>query len=138
MHEGAALPSWVALAYLIAGVCFILALRGLSNPETSRRGNRIGMVGMTIAVLTTLAHYVPLSGTEDPFPQVGLGTLAEILVAIAIGATIGIVTARRIAMTAMPQLVAAFHSLVGMAAGVVAAAAHLNSEAVGIAGRLTP
>ncbi|HEX4737579.1 MAG TPA: NAD(P)(+) transhydrogenase (Re/Si-specific) subunit beta [Allosphingosinicella sp.] len=133
MHEGAALPSWVALAYLIAGICFILALRGLSNPETSRRGNRIGMVGMTIAVLTTLAHYAPLSGSEDPFPLVSLGTLGEILGAIAIGAAIGIVTARRIAMTAMPQLVAAFHSLVGMAAVLVAAAAYLNPDAFGIA-----
>jgi NAD(P) transhydrogenase subunit beta len=133
MHEGAALPSWVALAYLIAGICFILALRGLSNPETSRRGNRIGMVGMAIAVLTTLAHYAPISSSEDPFPLVSMGTLAEILGAIAVGAAIGIVTARRIAMTAMPQLVAAFHSLVGLAAVLVAAAAYLNPDAFGIA-----
>jgi NAD(P) transhydrogenase subunit beta len=133
MHEGAALPAWVALAYLVAGVCFILALRGLSNPETSRRGNRIGMAGMAIAVLTTLVHYAPFSGSEDPFPLVSLGKLGEILIAIAIGAGIGIVTARRIAMTAMPQLVAAFHSLVGLAAVLVAAAAYLNPDAFGIA-----
>src|SRR3569833_2318634 len=119
MHEGAALPNWVALAYLIAGVCFILALRGLSNPETSRRGNRIGMIGMTIAVQTTLAHYAPLSGSEDPFPLVSLGMLGEMLGALASGAAIGFVTGRRIAMTALPQLGAAFDSLVGMAAVLV-------------------
>ncbi|MEA3004423.1 MAG: H+-translocating transhydrogenase subunit beta [Sphingomonadales bacterium] len=133
MHQGAALPSWVALAYLVAGICFILALRGLSNPETSRRGNRIGMAGMTIAVLTTLVHYAPFSNSEDPFPLVSLETLAEIVGAIAIGGAIGLVTARRIAMTAMPQLVAAFHSLVGLAAVLVAAAAYLNPDAFGIA-----
>src|SRR3954453_11599030 len=98
MHEDAALPSWVALAYLIAGICFILALRGLSNPETSRRGNRIGMIGMTVAVLTTLIHYAPFSSSEDPFPLVSMGSLAEILGAIVVGAAIGLVTARRIAM----------------------------------------
>lgn len=117
MHE--AVNPWVALAYLIAGVCFILALRGLSSPETSRRGNRLGMVGMGIAVVTTLV-------THD------IASLPEILVAIAIGGIIGWVIARRIAMTAMPQLVAAFHSLVGMAAVLVGVAAYLNPQAFGI------
>ncbi len=117
MHE--AVNPWVALAYLIAGVCFILALRGLSSPETSRRGNRLGMVGMGIAVVTTLV-------THD------IASLPEILVAIAIGGAIGWVIARRIAMTAMPQLVAAFHSLVGMAAVLVGVAAYLNPQAFGI------
>jgi NAD(P) transhydrogenase subunit beta len=131
--EGAALPAWVALAYLIAGICFILALRGLSSPVSSRTGNRIGIAGMTIAVLTTLIHYRPLPDNDNPFSWLSTGTLIEILAAIAIGAAIGLVTARRIAMTAMPQLVAAFHSLVGMAAVLVAASAYLNPDAFGIA-----
>src|SRR5690348_14535347 len=118
-------PAWVLLAYLIAGVCFILALRGLSCPETSRRGNRTGMIGMAIAVATTLALHHSAA-------------VAEIAGAIVIGGAIGLVTARRIQMTAMPQLVAAFHSLVGMAAVLVGAAAFLNPEAFGIATRITP
>ncbi|WP_205481865.1 NAD(P)(+) transhydrogenase (Re/Si-specific) subunit beta [Sphingomonas arenae] len=114
-------PAWVVLAYLIAGVCFILALRRLSSPETSRRGNRLGMVGMAIAVVITLAVH-------------DIASLLEISVAIAIGAVIGLTTARRIQMTAMPQLVAAFHSLVGLAAVLVGAAAFLNPDAFGILG----
>ena len=121
MHEAAAVPSWVLLAYLVAGVCFILALRGLSHPETSRRGNMIGMVGMAIAVVTTLAIHE-------------IASLPEILAAMAIGGAVGLVTARKIQMTAMPQLVAAFHSLVGMAAVLVGAAAFLNPDAFGIMG----
>ena len=128
MH-GAALPAWVLLAYLAAGVCFILALRGLSSPESSRRGNRAGMIGMAIAVGTTLVHYSPGAAAG----RVDSVALLEILAAVALGGTIGLVTARRIAMTAMPQLVAAFHSLVGLAAVLVAAAAYLNPEAFGIA-----
>jgi NAD(P) transhydrogenase subunit beta len=120
MHAAVAPPGWVSLAYLIAGALFILALRGLSSPVSSRRGNRMGMAGMAIAVVTTLVTHE-------------VAALWEILVAIAIGGAIGFVTARRIAMTAMPQLVAAFHSLVGMAAVLVAAAAYLNPEAFGIA-----
>jgi NAD(P) transhydrogenase subunit beta len=114
-------PAWVAIAYLVAGVCFILALRGLSSPETSQRGNRLGMIGMAIAVVTTLAVHE-------------IASLPEIAGAIVIGAAIGLVTARRIQMTAMPQLVAAFHSLVGLAAVLVGAAAFLNPEAFGILG----
>ncbi|MDP8912063.1 MAG: NAD(P)(+) transhydrogenase (Re/Si-specific) subunit beta [Pseudomonadota bacterium] len=136
MHEAADMPSWVPLAYLISGMCFILALRGLSSPESSRRGNRFGMAGMLLAVVTTLIHYVPrqvsslsLEGTGS----IDYGALGAIAAAIALGAVIGIVTARRIAMTAMPQLVAAFHSLVGLAAVLVGAAAYLNPEAFGIA-----
>ncbi|HWH17887.1 MAG TPA: NAD(P)(+) transhydrogenase (Re/Si-specific) subunit beta [Allosphingosinicella sp.] len=124
-HVGDALghvaqPSWVLLAYLIAGICFILALRGLSSPASSRRGNRFGMAGMALAVVTTLATHE-------------IASLTEILIAIAIGGGIGLVTARRIAMTAMPQLVAAFHSLVGLAAVLVGAAAYMNPTAFGIA-----
>ncbi|MFS2110860.1 NAD(P)(+) transhydrogenase (Re/Si-specific) subunit beta [Sphingomonas sp. Sphisp140] len=121
MHEGALVNPWVALAYLVAGICFILALRGLSSPASSRRGNRLGMLGMAIAVVTTLI-------THEIASPIELGA------AIAIGGIVGFVTARRIAMTAMPQLVAAFHSLVGMAAVLVAAAAFLNPGAFGILG----
>jgi len=120
MHEVAALPWPVALAYLVSGILFILALRGLSSPATSRRGNRFGMAGMAIAVVTTIATHKFLD-------------MAEILGAIVIGGVIGFIIARRIAMTAMPQLVAAFHSLVGMAAVVVGAAAFLSPLAFGIA-----
>jgi proton-translocating NAD(P)+ transhydrogenase subunit beta len=103
----------VALAYLVAGVLFILALRGLSNPETSRRGNLFGIIGMGIAVATTLASH----------PPAGLGAWALVVVAVAIGGGVGAVIARRVPMTSMPELVAAFHSLVGMAAVLVAAGA---------------
>ena len=128
MHEAVAQPTWVLIAYLIAGVCFILALRGLSSPESSRRGNRLGMIGMAIAVVTTLAIHE-------------VASIVEIAGAIVIGGGIGLVTARKIQMTAMPQLVAAFHSLVGMAAVLVGAAAFLNPDAFGItdaAGAILP
>ncbi|MEO6581639.1 MAG: NAD(P)(+) transhydrogenase (Re/Si-specific) subunit beta [Sphingomicrobium sp.] len=128
MHEAAATPPWVLIAYLVAGVCFILALRGLSSPTSSRRGNYTGMIGMAIAVVTTLAIH-------------SIASITEIAVAIAIGGAIGLVTARRIQMTAMPQLVAAFHSLVGLAAVLVGAAAFLNPSAFGIvdaAGAILP
>jgi NAD(P) transhydrogenase subunit beta len=118
--EAHLLPPWALLAYLVAGVLFILALRGLSSPATARAGNRYGIAGMAIAVATTLVTH-------------GLANLGEIAVAVAIGAAIGLFTARRIAMTAMPQLVAAFHSLVGLAAVFVAAAAFVNPAAFGIA-----
>ena len=137
MHEAAATPAWVFLAYLVSGVCFILALRGLSSPESSRRGNYIGMVGMAIAVITTLVVHLPgMRVTPIATPTVFLidwVTCAEILGAMVIGGGIGLATARKIQMTAMPQLVAAFHSLVGMAAVLVGAAAYLNPEAFGIA-----
>ena len=127
---------WVALAYLVAGVCFILALRGLSSPATSRTGNRYGMIGMTIAVVTTLITHFPMhsemTGPDAMNVTIDGTTALEILVAIVIGAVIGLTTARRIAMTAMPQLVAAFHSLVGLAAVLVAGAAYANPGAFGI------
>src|ERR1700744_6402551 len=94
------------LLYLIAGVLFILPLRGLSSPASSRRGNTLGMIGMAIAVLTTLA----VTGPNDWLSWV------LIIVGIALGGGIGAVMARRVQMTQMPQLVAAFHSLVGLAA----------------------
>jgi NAD(P) transhydrogenase subunit beta len=134
---------WAALAYLVAGVCFILALRGLSSPATSQRGNRYGIIGMGIAVVTTLVTHAPIivltpDETGRGFILPDLLTTGEILAAIAFGAAIGLTTARRIAMTDMPQLVAAFHSLVGMAAVLVAAAAFLNPQAFGIADMVIP
>jgi NAD(P) transhydrogenase subunit beta len=105
-----------ALAYLLCGVLFILALRGLSSPVTSRRGNQMGMIGMAIAVAVTLAVLLK-TGDLDPV------TLGLIIGGVAIGGTAGAVIARRVAMTSMPQLVAAFHSLVGLAACLVAVAA---------------
>ncbi len=110
-----------AFLYLVAGALFILALRGLSHPETSRRGNFLGMTGMGIAVVTTLVNATP-----------SFGTFLVILALIAVGGGIGTLIARRIPMTAMPQLVAAFHSLVGLAAVLVAAAALYAPTAFGI------
>ncbi len=113
--------SLTSVFYLIAAILFILALRGLSNPETSRQGNIMGVVGMAIAVLATLAH-------------AGISTTGYLLIVIgiAIGGSIGTFIARQIQMTALPQLVAAFHSLVGLAAVFVAAAALNAPEAFGI------
>ena len=110
-----------ALFYLLSAVLFILALRGLSHPETSRRGNAYGIAGMAIAIFTTLFLVAP-----------GFGSWVLIIVGLAIGGGVGAVVARRIPMTAMPQLVAAFHSLVGMAAVLVAAAALYAPDAFGI------
>jgi NAD(P) transhydrogenase subunit beta len=129
MEHSIAVNPWASLAYLIAGGCFILALRGLSSPTSSQRGNRFGMIGMVIAVATTLIVHVP---RLDP-ATIDSMTMLEIIAAIGLGAAIGLVTARKIAMTDMPQLVAAFHSLVGLAAVLVAAAAFLNPGAFGIA-----
>jgi len=142
MHELTVSP-WASLAYLVAGVCFILALRGLSSPASSQRGNRFGIIGMTIAVVTTLVTHVPLRSEAGPPGNphdwmIDWTTVVEILAAIGVGAAIGLVTARRIAMTAMPQLVAAFHSLVGLAAVLVGVAAYLNPQAFGISDLVIP
>ncbi|MBO6560952.1 MAG: NAD(P)(+) transhydrogenase (Re/Si-specific) subunit beta [Nisaea sp.] len=108
-----------AFLYLISSICFIMALKGLSSPDSARQGNMFGIAGMTIAILTTLA-----------MPEVmSYGT---ILAGIVIGGSIGAFIARKIEMTALPQLVAAFHSLVGLAACFVAAAAFFRPEAYGI------
>ena len=112
------------LAYLIASVLFILALRGLSHPETSRQGNIYGMVGMAIAIVATLFR-----------PGMAGGGIALVLLGLVAGGAIGYVIAQRIQMTALPQLVAAFHSLVGMAAVFVAAAALYAPESFGIGTR---
>src|SRR6201991_4691826 len=111
-----------ALLYLAAGVLFILALKGLSSPATSRTGNRNGMIGMTIAILTTLW----VAGVTDPL------TWGLVIGGLVIGGGIGAVMAKRIAMTNMPQLVAAFHSLVGLAAVLTAGAALYSPSAFGI------
>ncbi|MCF8474939.1 MAG: NAD(P)(+) transhydrogenase (Re/Si-specific) subunit beta [Emcibacter sp.] len=112
-----------ALAYLISGILFIMALRGLSSPESSRKGNMFGMLGMAIAIITTLLN-----------PEIV--SYEWIAVAVAIGGGIGVITAMRIPMTSMPQLVAAFHSLVGLAAVLVAAAAFLEPYSFGITNAL--
>src|SRR5246127_327713 len=119
-----------ALLYLVAGVLFILSLRGLSSPATSRRGNFLGMAGMVVAVITTLANHPPAGG----------GAWVLVILGIAIGGGIGAVIARRVPMTAMPELVAAFHSLVGMAAVLVAAGAFYAPEAfdIGTPGNIHP
>ncbi len=109
------------LAYLVASVLFILALRGLSHPETSRQGNQYGMIGMAIAIVATLLQ-----------PGMDFGGIALVVAGLTIGGGIGMVVANRIQMTALPQLVAAFHSLVGMAAVFVAAAAFYSPESFGI------
>jgi H+-translocating NAD(P) transhydrogenase subunit beta len=111
-------PNFVALAYLLAAVLFILALKGLSSPVSAQRGNLFGMIGMAIAVLTTLTI------TQN---------IIYIMLAIAVGGVIGAVVAKRIEMTAMPELVAAMHSLVGLAAVLIAVSAFYNPVAYGIA-----
>ena len=117
--------SIAALAYLAAGVLFILSLRGLSSPETSRKGNTLGMVGMALAVGVTLLT-LGASGALDPL------TLALIAGGVVVGGGAGAVIANRVPMTAMPQLVAAFHSLVGLAACLVAVGAVYAPDAFGI------
>ena len=114
-----------SLAYLLCGVLFILALRGLSSPVTSRRGNQMGMIGMAIAVSVTLGTLFATGALDGV-------TLALIVAGVAAGGTVGAVVARRVAMTSMPQLVAFFHSLVGMAACLVAVAAIYTPAAYGI------
>ncbi|MGO4620877.1 NAD(P)(+) transhydrogenase (Re/Si-specific) subunit beta [Ensifer sp. 2YAB10] len=113
--------NFAAFLYLVSGVLFIMALRGLSHPTTSRKGNTYGMIGMGIAIVTTLLLAKP-----------SFGGLMLIVLGLAIGGGVGAVIARRIAMTSMPQLVAAFHSLVGLAAVMVAAAAMYAPESFGI------
>ena len=114
----------LTLAYLVASVLFILALRGLSHPETSRQGNLFGMIGMAVAIVATLLK-----------PGMDIGGIALVIAGLALGGTLGTVVAQRIQMTSLPQLVAAFHSLVGLAAVFVAAAAFYAPESFGIGTR---
>ncbi|MFN7400926.1 MAG: NAD(P)(+) transhydrogenase (Re/Si-specific) subunit beta, partial [Alphaproteobacteria bacterium] len=113
------MSSIATLAYLVAAVCFIMALRGLSSPASAQQGNRYGMAGMALAIITTLTLPV-------------VQNYLWIILGIAAGGIVGALIARRIAMTAMPQLVAAFHSLVGMAAVLIAFAALWSPESYGI------
>src|ERR1700729_3403947 len=119
-----------AVLYLVAGVLFIMSLRGLSSPASSRQGNFFGMIGMAIAVATTLASHPPADGVA----------WLLVILGVAIGGGIGAVIARRVPMTSMPELVAAFHSLVGMAAVLVAAGAFYAPEAfdIGTPGNIHP
>ena len=113
----------LSLSYLVSGICFIMALRGLSSPETAKSGNMFGMFGMALAIITTL-FLLP-----NIIPQLSYNL---IIAGVVIGGSIGTVIAQRIQMTALPQLVAAFHSLVGLAAVFVAIAAYISPEAYGI------
>src|SRR5665213_3272871 len=119
-----------AVLYLVAGVLFIMSLRGLSSPASSRQGNFFGMTGMAIAVATTLASHPPADGVA----------WVLVILGVAIGGGIGAVIARRVPMTSMPELVAAFHSLVGIAAVLVAAGAFYAPEAfdIGTPGSIHP
>ena len=121
------LVNLVAIAYVISGVLFIIALRGLSSPETSRTGNLLGMIGMAIAVIATLFATEIIQDLSSRYTDAAL-----VLSAIVIGGIIGAIIAKRIAMTDMPQLIAAFHSLVGLAAVFVAVAAFYDPQAFGI------
>lgn len=114
-----------ALFYIIAAIFFVLALRGLSSPETSRQGNRFGMIGMGLAIFATLF-------SEKFLAHVGFGGWFWVIVAVAAGAIPGAMIARRVAMTSMPQLVAFFHALVGLAAVLIAWAAFLSPVAFGV------
>ncbi|NNU16204.1 NAD(P)(+) transhydrogenase (Re/Si-specific) subunit beta [Parvularcula sp. ZS-1/3] len=114
-----------AILYIVAGIMFILALRGLSSPATSRAGNRNGIIGMAIAVFATLF-------SERFLSTAGVGAWGLVILAIAAGAIPGAIIARRVAMTAMPQLVAAFHAMVGLAAVLIAWSAFLAPSAYGI------
>src|SRR5262249_32267308 len=110
----------LTVSYLGAAMLFILSLGGLSNPETSRRGNLYGVVGMTIAVLATIGG-----------PQVTQAGYAWILGALAVGACIGLYAARAVKMTQMPELVALMHSLVGLAAVLIGYANYIDPAATG-------
>ena len=122
----------VTLLYLVASVCFIQALKGLSHPTTSIRGNLFGMTGMTIAVLTTAALIVQLSRQMGMNTAVGLGW---VLVGLVVGGGIGAVMAKRVEMTKMPELVAFFHSMIGLAAVFIAVAAVAEPWAFSITGK---
>jgi len=123
----------VTLLYLIASVCFIQALKGLSHPTTSRRGNAFGMIGMTIAILTTAALIVGLA--REGATLAGLG---RVLAGLVIGGGIGTLLARKVQMTKMPELIAFMHSMIGLAAVAIATAVVAEPHAFGIAAPGTP
>src|SRR5881409_3055739 len=121
----------VTLLYLVASVCFIQALKGLSHPTSSIRGNLFGMVGMAIAALTTAALIVEISGGK------ALG-LAWVLLGLVLGGGYGAWRAKTVEMTKMPELVAFFHSMIGLAAVFIAVAAVAEPHAFGIAAKDAP
>ncbi|MEY4468055.1 MAG: hypothetical protein RIR21_1848 [Pseudomonadota bacterium] len=125
----------VTLLYLLASVCFIQALKGLSHPATARRGNAFGMTGMAIAALTTVALIVKLKSEATTGTNLGYGLLA---IGVVVGGGIGTLLAKRVEMTKMPELVAAMHSLIGLAAVCIAVAAVSEPWAFGIAARGVP
>ncbi len=122
IQQGVISANTAATAYIFAGVLFIMALRGLSSPESSRRGNVYGMLGIAISIVTSLLYFNIVRGQG----------LVLVISGLVIGGSIGAVIAKRIAMTSMPQLIAFFHSLVGLAAVLVACAAFFSPEAFGI------
>ena len=121
----------VTMLYLVASVCFIQALKGLSHPTTSIRGNLFGMIGMTIAVLTTLALILKLTSGS----VIGLG---YVVLGVAVGGTLGSIMAKRVEMTKMPELVAFMHSMIGLAAVFIAVAAVAEPAAFGISAKGSP
>jgi len=135
------------LLYLVASICFIQALKGLSHPTTSIRGNLFGMVGMAIAIATTAALIVQLLASYQPTPRTGLttgglggfagglGGLGYVLGALVVGGAVGATMARRVEMTKMPELVAFMHSMIGLAAVFIAVAAAVEPQAFGIVPR---
>ncbi|MGB6243172.1 MAG: NAD(P)(+) transhydrogenase (Re/Si-specific) subunit beta [Castellaniella sp.] len=118
----------VTLLYLVASVCFIQALKGLSHPTTSRRGNAFGMAGMVIAILTTAALIIGLA--RDGTATLGLG---RVILGLLVGGTIGTILARKVEMTKMPELIAFMHSMIGLAAVAIAVAVVAEPHAFGIA-----
>ena len=121
----------VALLYLVASVCLIQALKGLSHPTTARRGNAFGMAGMAIAIVTTLAAITQLTSTPEAAAHLPNG-LALLFGGLIVGGGIGAVAANRVEMTKMPELVALMHSLIGLAAVCIAVAAVSEPRALGI------
>src|SRR5512145_29066 len=118
----------VVLLYLVASICFIQALKGLSHPSTSRLGNTFGMVGMAIAVATTVALIYKLA------PQMATVGMGWVILGLLIGGTAGTIMAKRVEMTKMPELVAFMHSMIGLAAVFIAVAAVAEPRALGIVG----
>ncbi|HOX69178.1 MAG TPA: NAD(P)(+) transhydrogenase (Re/Si-specific) subunit beta, partial [Burkholderiaceae bacterium] len=126
----------VTLLYLVASICFIQALKGLSHPTTSIRGNLFGMVGMTIAVLTTAALIVKLAGASTA--SASTGGLLYVIGALVVGGAVGAVMAKRVEMTKMPELVAFMHSMIGLAAVFIAVAAVAEPYAFNIVAKGEP
>ena len=126
----------ITVFYLIASVCFIQALKGLSHPTTSRRGNLFGMIGMGIAVVTTLALIMKLSVQLADGGSLAQG-IGYVLVGLLVGGTAGTIMAKRVEMTKMPELVAFMHSMIGLAAVFIAIAAVVEPQSLGIVEHIT-